>query len=139
MFDRSAGFGSSIQLSSLNGTTGFRLEGIDHLDSSGLSVASAGDVNGDGFSDVIIGAYARNSYAGVSFVVFGKAASFPSAINLANLNGFNGFRLNGVLPNDYSGRAVALEISSCRAKLLSISDRIDRPRYDHQQGVGSGT
>jgi hypothetical protein len=40
----------------LNGTNGFRLDGIDANDQSGYSVSGAGDVNGDGFDDVIIGA-----------------------------------------------------------------------------------
>ena len=35
---------------------GFVLNGIDSYDQSGSSVSSAGDVNGDGFDDLIIGA-----------------------------------------------------------------------------------
>ena len=46
-----------LDLATLNGTTGFRLDGIDASDYSGVSVSSAGDVNGDGFDDLIIGAY----------------------------------------------------------------------------------
>ena len=53
---RAAEFPSAIDLSSLDGTTGFRLDGIDVGDRSGYSVASAGDVNGDGFGDLVIGA-----------------------------------------------------------------------------------
>ena len=49
-------FASSINLSSLNGTNGFRLDGVAAGDASGFSVASAGDVNGDGYADLIIGA-----------------------------------------------------------------------------------
>ncbi len=45
-----------LPLSSLNGSNGFRLDGIDAVDLSGRSVSSAGDVNGDGFDDLIIGA-----------------------------------------------------------------------------------
>ena len=44
-----------INLADLDGTNGFRLDGIDRSDSSGTSVSSAGEVNGDGFDDVIIG------------------------------------------------------------------------------------
>ena len=36
------------------------------------SVSGAGDINGDGVADLIIGAYGANSYAGASYVVFGK-------------------------------------------------------------------
>jgi len=43
-------------------------------DKSGRSVSSAGDVNGDGFDDLIVGAWGddpNGSYSGASFVVFG--------------------------------------------------------------------
>ena len=46
----------NIDLSSLDGTTGFKLSGVAAGDQSGFSVTSAGDVNGDGFADVIVGA-----------------------------------------------------------------------------------
>ena len=42
-------FGAVLNLSSLNGTNGFRIDGVAAGDQSGRSVASAGDVNGDGF------------------------------------------------------------------------------------------
>jgi hypothetical protein len=44
-----------LNLAELNGTNGFQLGGIDVNHSSGWSEASAGDVNGDGFDDLVIG------------------------------------------------------------------------------------
>ncbi len=61
---QAAEFASAIDLGSLDGTTGFRLDGIDADDFSGISVASAGDVNGDGFADIVIGAQWRRSERG---------------------------------------------------------------------------
>ena len=47
---------------------------------SGYSVSSAGDMNNDGYDDIIIGAYLADSSslsnAGESYVIFGKASGF---------------------------------------------------------------
>ena len=100
-----------ITLSSLNGTTGFQITGENAYDYSGFSVASAGDVNGDGFADLIIGSYRADSnailYAGASYVVFGKAAGFTAVLNLSTLNGVTGFQISGEAEGDLSGRSVA--------------------------------
>ncbi len=58
VFGKASGFASASILARLNGVNGFRLNGIDADDYSGRSVAAAGDVNGDGFADLVIGALA---------------------------------------------------------------------------------
>lgn len=74
-------------------------------------MAGAGDVNGDGIDDVVIGAYFADpngkSFAGQSYVVFGSKLGFPPTLELSLLDGKNGFRLNGVHVNDTSGGSVA--------------------------------
>jgi hypothetical protein len=96
-----------FDLGSLDGTNGFRLNGIDSSDQSGISVSDAGDVNGDGFDDVIIGTLISSPEPGESYVVFGGAESFTSSIDLRDLDGTNGFRIDGVAPGDYAGRSVS--------------------------------
>src|SRR6185436_17012539 len=79
-------------------------------DFSGWSVAWAGEVNGDGFGDVIIGAYFADPNGdrwGASYVVFGKASGFAANFDLSSLNGANGFKLSGATAFDRSGRSVA--------------------------------
>ena len=55
IFGNDGGFSSSLDLSNLNGTNGFAIRGIDQNDGA-ISVCGAGDVNGDGIDDLIIGA-----------------------------------------------------------------------------------
>ena len=101
-------FASSSNLASLeNGTSGFKLNG--NSDDAGRSVSIAGDLNGDGFEDVIVGVRYADPIAtneGSAFVVFG-ASSFTSTVTLNAVNGVNGFRLDGVPTSDALGDAVA--------------------------------
>ena len=110
VFGKGAGFGANLDLSSLDGATGFKLSGVAAADKSGVSVSSAGDINGDGFADLIVGAYGSDphgNYSGASYVVFGKAAGFTANLDLSSLNGTNGFRISGVAADDNSGKSVA--------------------------------
>ena len=98
VFGDSAGFNASIELASLDGTDGFVIEGVGSYDRSGLSVSSAGDIDGDGVDDILIGGYSDSSYD-VSYVVFGRDTAvqgdFAASVALSSLNGSNGFVING--------------------------------------------
>ena len=102
-----------LDLSDLDGINGFILNGIDEYDYSGWSASSAGDVNGDGYDDLIIGAYGgdRNEYtnAGETYVIYGgaNAPGTDGELDLSALDGRNGFILNGIDADDYSGRSVS--------------------------------
>lgn len=109
------GFPPVIDLPMLNGVDGVRFDSAALGDGNGRSVA-AGDINGDGIDDMIIGAPSADpggrSSAGSVFVVFGRSAdgpggAFPAMVNLGSLDGTNGFRLDGVLASDATGRSVA--------------------------------
>ena len=73
------------------------------------SVSSAGDVNGDGYDDLIIGAIRADpngdSNAGETYVVYGGASApgTGGVLDLFGLDGTNGFILNGIDTNDQSG------------------------------------
>ncbi len=90
------------------GSAGFRIDGAITFDQAGFSVAGAGDVNGDGRNDVMVGAPgADNNGRGVSgsaYVVFGSAS--PVNVDLAAL-GSAGFRIDGAAATDEAGRSVA--------------------------------
>ena len=93
------------------------IHGADVNDSSGDSVSSAGDVNGDGFDDLIIGAFfadgpgaapGTRATAGDSYVVFGQAGGFGPAIDLRDVAlGLGGFVIYGADVGDEFGHSVS--------------------------------
>lgn len=106
----SRNFGDSIALTSLDGTNGFVINGIDFRDFSGRNVSAAGDVNGDGLSDLIVGAYTADPQditdAGETYVIFGFTHTIDS-LSLSDLDGNNGFTVNGIYSGDQSGHSVS--------------------------------
>ena len=97
-----------ISLSSLNGSNGFKLDGEATDDESGRWVSAAGDINGDGYVDLLIGApwHASNgaSKSGRSYVLFGgPGVGNQGLLSLSSLNGINGFKLDSELTQDNSG------------------------------------
>jgi prepilin-type N-terminal cleavage/methylation domain-containing protein len=85
--------------------------GVAVGDETGMDVG-AGDFNGDGVTDIIIGAPAASpnslSYAGSAFIVYGARGAWASSFNLSSLNGTNGLRINGDAVNQYLGSDVLL-------------------------------
>ena len=89
---------------------GFKLDGENNGDQSGVSVSAAGDINGDGYDDLLIGAYEYpgGSRQGRSYVVFGGPGVGQSGgLLLSSLNGANGFKLDGENNGDWSGYSVS--------------------------------
>lgn len=85
-----------------------QIHGAAETDRAGRSVSGAGDVNGDGRADVIVGAHQADNngrnLSGSVYVVFGQ--STPTTVDLAALGGF-GFRIDGAAAGDQAGLSVA--------------------------------
>jgi hypothetical protein len=123
VFGSTQGFPAMFRLASLSpagggdGSRGFVLAGVNFGDDLGISVSAAGDVNGDGIDDLIVGAEGGDQpgrrNAGEIYVVFGSTQGLPSVFALANLfpahggDGSRGFVLVGVDEEDYSGRSAS--------------------------------
>ncbi|MEN2413117.1 HYR domain-containing protein [Flavobacterium mesophilum] len=99
-----------LNAADLNGTLGFSIYGEKSSSLAGASVNTAGDVNGDGITDFIVGSPGEyqagsgtynNIYRtinGAAYIVYGKTSGFPPNIDLALLNGTNGFKITNDLP-----------------------------------------
>ncbi len=83
------------------GSDGFVINGQAAGEASGISVAGAGDLNGDGLADLLLGTSTHRSY-----VVFGKTTSAPTQLS-AIARGVGGFVINGATAGEGSGLSVA--------------------------------
>ncbi len=104
-----AGLLGNIDLSELTAEDGFIIQGDARRNYAGNSVSGAGDVNGDGFDDLIVGAGGGDDggiNAGEAYVVFGKASN-PRAVDLANLAAGDGFIIQGDADSDQAGNSVS--------------------------------
>ena len=81
----------------VNSTVDVILRGEAANDLFGISVSSAGDVNGDGYADVIVGAYGNNSSKGRAYIFYGGAI----------MNNTADVILTGESANDYFGISVS--------------------------------
>ena len=83
--------------------------GEDSDDHSGWSVAGGGDVNGDGYDDILIGAWQDDDggapNAGQTYLIFGKASGWAMDTDLSNADAsfwgedagdFSGYTVTGV-------------------------------------------
>src|SRR5262249_12720795 len=91
------------------GAHGFVLDGISDYGRSATSVSGAGEFNGDGIDDLIVGAPFASPNgllkAGRSYIVFGApdlGVGARTFISLGDLNGSDGFALDGT---DYHGES----------------------------------
>lgn len=107
----SIGSSGTLNLLTLGTDDGFELRGDGLIELAGTSVSIAGDINGDGFDDILVGAESFDSDAqpysdGAAYVIFGDS-DIDVPANLGLLDGENGFAILGNR-DWYAGAAVAI-------------------------------
>jgi hypothetical protein len=111
IYGKAGGYNAPIDLAKLSSTQGFGIYGSVAGRRSGKLVSQAGDINGDGINDIIIGAPNADPYerprAGASYIIYGKAGGYSNAIDLANLSSTQGFSIYGAKADDYIGTSVS--------------------------------
>ncbi|MCF6220211.1 MAG: hypothetical protein L3J65_03780 [Robiginitomaculum sp.] len=105
-----SGYGGSFDLADLDGSNGFVIS-APQFSTAGFSVSGAGDINGDGYADFIVGAPRGfsevGSRAGQSYVIYGSDSGFDGNLDLGALNGTQGFVISGINAGDENGTAVS--------------------------------
>ncbi len=91
-------------------TTGFTIKGYDANNNLGISVSAAGDINKDGYDDIIIGASKKDASTGEAYVIYGREKSSFVNINLDSMTldpATTGFTITGAFYGDKFGYSVS--------------------------------
>jgi hypothetical protein len=97
IFGRPGNFPAILNIADLlggNGSIGFAINGMRVKDQIGQAIGSAGDINGDGTADIVIGAHAVNldsNAGGQSYIVLGRTSGpFPAILELTDVQSGDG-------------------------------------------------
>lgn len=107
-------FSLTLDLNTLDGTNGVILQGANIGDATGHSVSGLGDVNGDGMSDMLIGANDAtyhcsfvSDYCGQVYIIFGRNGGWSSTLDLNSISFTMGVVIVGQYYEDHLGDAVS--------------------------------
>jgi Ca2+-binding RTX toxin-like protein len=110
IYGRAGADRSIVSLDNLNAANGFAIHGRANQNSADMHVSAAGDVNGDGLDDLILGAQYGNvgtSGGGEAYVIYGRAGASRGTVSLPDLAARDGFILHAATFGDMAGRSVA--------------------------------
>ncbi|EKD79426.1 MAG: hypothetical protein ACD_41C00075G0002, partial [uncultured bacterium] len=93
-------YGQSGKLSSASLSTAIEFSGETNNDAAGTSITIVGDVNGDGYDDIVVGADKASTSAGAAYLIYGQTSQLSSA-NLSTT-----IKFSGATAGDRAGYAV---------------------------------
>ncbi|MCR6637905.1 MAG: T9SS type A sorting domain-containing protein [Sporocytophaga sp.] len=95
IFGKNGNFPATVTSTYVDGVNGFKVSSANNTSRPSYHVGSAGDINNDGYDDIIIGNWSQSitTNAKLTHVVFGRPAPFPALIDINTLNGTNGFAI----------------------------------------------
>ena len=86
-------------LDSLNGKNGFIVHNPTTASQTGYGVNNIGDINGDGYADILISAPSmkdNDASNGIAYVIYGKASDFDASFDVTTMTSADGFKVSGV-------------------------------------------
>ncbi|MFA6027944.1 MAG: integrin alpha, partial [Patescibacteria group bacterium] len=102
IYGKSAKYNGITSLGSL-GINGAQFTGEAAGDYASTSISSAGDMNGDGYDDILITAPYKNSHTGVIYLIYGQATLYSGTISLSAADA----EFTGEAADDYAGLSVS--------------------------------
>jgi hypothetical protein len=101
---------ATLDLQTLSALQGMVIQGAAEVNFTGNSVSSAGDVNGDNITDLVVGAYTASpggrSQAGAAYVIYGSR-TLPAVLDLSTTLTKAGMVVQGAVALAQAGRSVA--------------------------------
>ncbi len=93
IFGRNSNYPAPLDISWLDGTNGFRTSSFAGSRPS-YKVGGAGDINNDGYNDMLIGNWAFSGADEISYALLGKNTPFDALVDITAVDGTDGFLID---------------------------------------------
>jgi Ca2+-binding RTX toxin-like protein len=137
-YGKAGGLGT-IDLSNLSPYAGFFMQGPANSKIPGEFVAGGGDINGDGFADVMVADPRFNNYQGETFAVYGKAGG-PGSLALGAMTPSQGFTITNNVSGTWAGLPMAFagDINHDGYGDMIVGTQVSRAWVLYGKPAGSG-